>query len=104
MFPEKPVFIGQEWENIDSVKHINGIKTTYFEIESVKNSVIKISVKGSIEIAKRKHMNFTGSYTIDEKSKKLIAAKLYFDTRFFMRDGTINIDIKATNLVSFPVD
>jgi len=103
VFPEKPVLIGQTWENIDSVGYIDGKKTTYLEIESLDNSVIKIGVKGSIEIAKRKHMNFTGSYTIDKKSKKLIAAKLFFDTRFFMRDGIISIDIKAADLVSFPV-
>lgn len=104
LFPKDPIAIGEEWKNEDHIPQINGKRTTYFKIEHIKESIIKINAKGVANGLGQK-TDFWGEYYIDEKSNKLISAKLFFDSSSSLDGkGLITVDIKVNDVISFPTE
>lgn len=108
IFPVHAIVTGEEWTNERNFPAINTKQITTYFIEEIKNSIIEINVAGRIENAghpeSRRANKFYGHYSIDERSKKLISAKITMDVQLLLTNGKQIIVIEAQNKVDYLIE
>lgn len=80
-FPEEKIAIGDKWTNEYPMPGVNAKRICTYHIESIRNSEIHIGVSGEIQLASGDSKDFTGSYVLDQSTKKLISGKIEMEAR-----------------------
>ena len=96
VFPAEKVSIGDEWTNEREIPLVGGKRVSTYYIESIFNSVIQIKVDGKLIINPQVTKKFSGRYKIDEKTKRLISAKIEMEENSFLQ-GSLKavVDIQS---------